>query len=119
MYEDEKVKSIVYRLEYYLEEIDKYGFPDEGTWYEYRSDSLHQWDGMLGELQRYCHQSFEMCQHTNCHRYKADVGVGAVFVATERENVVDFTLPWYERVGYQLMMKAFKDKTNKIGRAHV
>lgn len=29
-----------------------YGFPDENTYYEYRSDSLHQWDGMIGELQR-------------------------------------------------------------------
>ena len=45
-------------------------------------------------------------------RYQADIGVGAVQVATEKENVIDFTTPWYERVGIQLMMKAFKDKTD-------
>ena len=45
-------------------------------------------------------------------RYQADIGVGAVQVATEKECVVDFTTPWYERVGFLLMMKAHKDKTN-------
>ena len=48
----------------------------------------------------------------SCVRYQADIGVGAVYVATEKECVVDFTTPWYERVGFMLMMKAHKEKTD-------
>ena len=43
-------------------------------------------------------------------RYQADIGVGAVQVATEKECVVDFTTPWYERVGFLLMMKAHRTR---------
>ena len=35
----------------------------------------------------------------------ADIGLGAVAMMAERERVLDFTFPFYEGVGFLLLMK--------------
>lgn len=35
---------------------------------------------------------------------RADIGLGAMSVMAERENVIDFTVPFYEQVGIAIMM---------------
>ncbi len=35
----------------------------------------------------------------------ADIGLGALAVMAERENVIDFTVPYYDLVGITIMMK--------------
>ena len=84
-------------MSYEFEEFDKYGMPDgeTGGSYDIKDDGLHVWDGMIGEIAN----------------KRADIGVGAVQVMTEREYVIDFTTAWYERVGFTLAMKKFKEPT--------
>lgn len=36
---------------------------------------------------------------------RADIGLGAMSVMAERENVIDFTVPYYDLVGIAIMMK--------------
>ncbi|KAL3278034.1 hypothetical protein HHI36_013375 [Cryptolaemus montrouzieri] len=36
---------------------------------------------------------------------KADIGLGPIFSMLEREYVVDFTIPFYDKVGIRIMMK--------------
>jgi len=47
------------------------------------------WNGIIGEI-------------TN---RKADIGLGPVAVMAERETVVDFTVPYYDLVGINILMK--------------
>ena len=35
----------------------------------------------------------------------ADIGLGALAVMAERENVIDFTVPYYDLVGISILMK--------------
>jgi len=41
---------------------------------------------------------------------KADVALGALSVMAERENVIDFTVPYYDLVGISILMKKPKVK---------
>lgn len=36
---------------------------------------------------------------------KADIGLGSMSVMAERENVIDFTVPYYDLVGITILMK--------------
>lgn len=36
---------------------------------------------------------------------RADVALGALSVMAERENVIDFTVPYYDLVGITILMK--------------
>lgn len=36
---------------------------------------------------------------------KADIGLGSISVMAERENVIDFTVPYYDLVGITILMK--------------
>lgn len=36
---------------------------------------------------------------------RADIGLGSLTVMAERENVVDFTVPFYDLVGISILMK--------------
>ncbi len=48
-----------------------------------------EWDGLVKELVD----------------KNADIGLGALAVMAERENVIDFTVPYYDLVGITIMMK--------------
>ena len=39
---------------------------------------------------------------------RADMGIGAISVMAEREQVIDFTVPFYDLVGFSILMKKFK-----------
>lgn len=41
----------------------------------------------------------------------ADIALGALSVMAERENVIDFTVPYYDLVGITILMKKPKAKT--------
>ncbi len=43
---------------------------------------------------------------------KADVALGALSVMAERENVIDFTVPYYDLVGISILMKKPKVRRN-------
>lgn len=43
---------------------------------------------------------------------KADIALGALSVMAERENVVDFTVPYYDLVGITIMMRKPKAPTS-------
>ena len=40
------------------------------------------------------------------------MGIGAISVMAERENVVDFTVPFYDLVGITILMKKVKAPTS-------
>ena len=69
--------SIDYEL--YIAPDGTYGEPDEDG----------NWNGLVGEL----------------HNRRADIGLGAVSVKTERQRVIDFTVPFYNPQGITLLMK--------------
>ena len=39
---------------------------------------------------------------------RADIGIGGIGVMAERENVIDFTVPFYDVVGITILMKKSK-----------
>ena len=41
---------------------------------------------------------------------RADMGIGAISVMAEREQVIDFTMPFYDLVGFSILMKKIKQK---------
>nr|AQN78505.1 ionotropic receptor 25a.1 [Meteorus pulchricornis] len=54
------------------------------------------WNGMIKELQS----------------KRADIGLGSLSVMAERENVVDFTVPYYDLVGITILMQKPKIPTS-------
>ena len=56
------------------------------------ADAGGNWAGMMGDLAN----------------DRADIGIGAVHVDGERHAVVDFTTPFYQPVGWTVMMKREK-----------
>ncbi|TRY77929.1 hypothetical protein TCAL_07724 [Tigriopus californicus] len=61
-----------------------------------RMDEEMNWNGMVKELVD----------------KKADVALGALSVMAERENVIDFTVPYYDLVGITILMKKPKVPTS-------
>ncbi|PNF31576.1 hypothetical protein B7P43_G00769, partial [Cryptotermes secundus] len=59
-------------------------------------DENGKWNGMIKEL---------MLKN-------ADIGLGSLSVMAERENVVDFTVPYYDLVGITILMKKPKTATS-------
>ena len=55
-------------------------------------DDYGNWSGLVGELQ---------------HR-RADIGLGGIHVMAERENVLDYTVPYYDLSGISILMKKAK-----------
>jgi len=55
-----------------------------------------EWDGMVAELVN----------------KKADIALGSLSVMSERESVIDFTVPYYDLVGITIMMKKPKVPTS-------
>lgn len=43
---------------------------------------------------------------------RADIGLGSMSVMAERENVIDFTVPYYDLVGITILMKLPKTPTS-------
>ena len=56
------------------------------------ADKEGNWTGLVGEL----------------HNRRADIGLGAISVMAERENVLDYTVPYYDLVGISILMKKAK-----------
>lgn len=61
------------------------------------------WDGMINELKE----------------DRADIALGALPISSERETAVDFTMPFYEPVGFSIMIKKVKEKTSLFRFANV
>ena len=55
-------------------------------------DENGNWNGIMGELVD----------------RKADIGIGAITMLADRESVIDFTVPFYDRVGITILMKKTK-----------
>ena len=58
-----------------------------------RMNEKEEWDGLIGELVN----------------KKADFALGGISVMAEREKVVDFTVPYYDLVGFSILMKKPED----------
>ncbi|ODM89690.1 Glutamate receptor ionotropic, kainate 2 [Orchesella cincta] len=54
----------------------------------------HEWSGMVRELKD----------------KRADIALGAMSVMPERESIVDFTVPYYESVGFSILMRKSKQQ---------
>lgn len=70
---------------YTIQEVDGYG----------RMDENGEWNGIIRKL----------------IDREADIGLGTMQVMTERERVVDFTIPYYDLVGYTILMLIPQPKT--------
>ena len=70
----------------YIAPDGTYGQPDEAG----------NWNGLVGELVN----------------RRADMGIGAISVMAERENVIDYTVPYYDLVGITILMKKVKVPTS-------
>ncbi|XP_034948541.1 ionotropic receptor 25a-like [Chelonus insularis] len=76
----DKISNILFfEYEIYAAPDGKFGAMNE-------SDGT--WNGMIGEL----------------IKKKADIAIGTLSVMAERENVVDFTVPYYDLVGLSILM---------------
>jgi len=83
----EELKKILdFEYELYTPPDGKYGTMDENE----------QWNGLVAELMN----------------KKADMAVAALSVMAERENVIDFTVPYYDLVGISILMKKPKVPTS-------
>nr|APZ81419.1 ionotropic receptor 25a [Adelphocoris lineolatus] len=74
-------------------EYDIYVAPDNAYG---NMDPSGNWNGMIKEL----------------IEKRAEIGLGALSVMAERENVVDFTVPYYDLVGITIMMKKQTTQTS-------
>lgn len=61
-----------------------------------RMNENSEWNGMVKEL----------------IDKRADIALGALSVMAERENVIDFTVPYYDLVGITILMKKPKVPTS-------
>ena len=43
---------------------------------------------------------------------QADIGIGAISVNVDREKVIDFTVPYYEMVGFTFLIRKVKQSTD-------
>ena len=43
---------------------------------------------------------------------RADIGIGAVRVNVDREKVIDYTVPYYEMVGFSFLIRKVKQSTS-------
>lgn len=59
-------------------------------------DDKGNWNGMVKELVE----------------KRADIGLGSLSVMAERENVIDFTVPYYDLVGITILMRLPKAETS-------
>ncbi|XP_054262765.1 ionotropic receptor 25a [Macrosteles quadrilineatus] len=83
---DEISKMINFEYEIYVAPDNSFGFMDDNG----------QWNGMIKEL----------------IEKRADIALGSLAVMAERENVVDFTIPYYDLVGISILMKKPKIPTS-------
>uniref|UniRef100_A0A1I8NTP0 Ionotropic glutamate receptor C-terminal domain-containing protein n=2 Tax=Stomoxys calcitrans TaxID=35570 RepID=A0A1I8NTP0_STOCA len=75
----DEIASIV-NFEYTIEEVEDGNFGN--------MNDNEEWDGVIKQL----------------IDKKADIGLGSISVMAERENVIDFTVPYYDLVGIGIMM---------------
>lgn len=84
------------------EKDDNYGKMDEDG----------NWSGMIRMLMdkvtdlKYIKMTFI----NHCFIQEVDIALGALSVMAERENVVDFTVPYYDLVGITILMKKTKQE---------
>ena len=43
---------------------------------------------------------------------QADIGIGAIRVDVDREKVIDFTVPFYDMVGFTILIRKVKQSTS-------
>ena len=43
---------------------------------------------------------------------RADIGIGAIRVNVDREKVVDYTVPFYDMVGFTILIRKNKQSTS-------
>ena len=43
---------------------------------------------------------------------KADIGIGAIRVNVDQEKVIDFTVPYYDMVGFTFLIRKVKQSTD-------
>ncbi|XP_050546759.1 ionotropic receptor 25a [Daktulosphaira vitifoliae] len=83
---EEIKKQIGFEYEIYIAPDNSFGHMDDNG----------QWNGMIKEL----------------IEKRADIALGSMSVMAERENVVDFTVPYYDLVGITILMKKPKTPTS-------
>nr|QHN69175.1 ionotropic receptor 6 [Sirex noctilio] len=83
----EEIRDIL-KFEYEIREVDDKLFGN--------MDEQGNWNGMIKELKE----------------KRADIGLGSLSVMAERENVVDFTVPYYDLVGITILMLKPKTPTS-------
>ncbi|KAH7703927.1 ionotropic glutamate receptor GLR-7 [Aphelenchoides avenae] len=79
-------RELGFSYEIYLVEDDKFGSADDNG----------NWNGCIGEL----------------IAGKAEIALGPISVMAERENVIDFTVPYYDLVGTTILMKRDEVKSS-------
>ncbi|KAG8261588.1 hypothetical protein J6590_069537 [Homalodisca vitripennis] len=79
-------KLIGFEYEIYIAPDNEFGTMDEQG----------QWNGIIREL----------------IEKRAEIGLTSLFVTAERENVIDYTVPYYDLVGITILMKKPKSPTS-------
>lgn len=72
-------------FDYTVNEIDQYG----------KLDETGKWNGVVRKLMD----------------KEADIGMGAMQVTLDRDRVIDFTIPYYDLVGYTVLMLIIRPRT--------
>ena len=79
-----------------------------------RPDDAGNWGGVMADLLNYkggasvfLHTVFIMYTMYECklNLSLADIGLGPFHIDSDKQNVVDFTIPWHHAVGWSIMMK--------------
>lgn len=70
-------------------------------------DEQGNWNGIIKVLLATIYFSFTLNKFLmqDLIEKKADIGLGSLSVMAERENVIDFTVPYYDLVGITILMK--------------
>lgn len=112
----EEIRKLVgFEYEIYVAPDNKFGNMDEnGQWNGMMKELIEKvsfYSTLIRDLVHFLLLNKVKIINWNCFQ-RADIGLGSLSVMAERENVIDFTVPYYDLVGITILMKKPKTPTS-------